>query len=154
MKVSLFLADAAQADAQSGKINALGLGWRQCQTPTPAIALALFLDIDWDQTNKQHRLTCQLLTTDGEPVSVPGPNGPQRIRFEASAEAGRLPGAIHGTPIRIPLTLNIPAGIPLEPGIYEWRVEIAGFEQATAVEAFVVVGPSPTAKPPATGCAG
>ncbi|MBW0019162.1 MAG: hypothetical protein JO236_16670 [Mycobacterium sp.] len=143
MKITLFLADAAQPDAQSGKVHALGLGWRQCQTPTPAFALVVFLDIDWDETNKLHKLTCQLLTTDGEPVTVPGPNGRQRILFEASAEAGRLPGAIHGTPVRMPLTLNIPAGIPLEPGIYEWRVEIQGFEQATAVETFIAIGPPP-----------
>lgn len=142
MKVSLFLADAAQADAQSGKVHALGLGWRQCQTPTPPFALVLFLDIDWDETNQQHKLTCQLLTTDGEAVMVPGPQGPQRILFEAAAEAGRPPGAIHGTSVRMPLTLNIPAGIPLEPGIYEWRVEVDGYEQATAVEAFVVSGVS------------
>jgi hypothetical protein len=56
MKISLLLADAAQADAQSGKVNALGLGRRQCQTRTPAFALVLFLDIDWDETNKKHRL--------------------------------------------------------------------------------------------------
>ena len=92
MKVSLFLADAAQADAQSGKVHALGLGWRQCQTPTPPFALVMFLDIDWDETNKQHKLTCQLLNTDGQLVTVPGPQGPQRILFEAAAEAGRLPG--------------------------------------------------------------
>ena len=140
MKISLLLADAAQADAQSGKVNALGLGWRQCQTPTPAFALVVFLDIDWDETNKQHRLKCQLLTTDGDPVTVPGPQGPQRIMFEASAEAGRPPGAIHGTAVRMPLTLNIPPGIPLEPGVYEWRVEVEGFEMATAVEPFMVIG--------------
>ena len=51
MKISLFLADAAQADTQSGKVNALGLGWRQCQTPTPPFTLVLFLDIDWNETN-------------------------------------------------------------------------------------------------------
>ncbi|PJE05812.1 hypothetical protein [Mycobacterium sp.] len=147
MKVSLFLADAAQADVQSGKVHTLGLGWRQCQTPTPPFALVMFLDIDWDETNKQHKLTCQLLDTDGQPVVVPGPQGPQRILFEAAAEAGRLPGAIHGTAVRMPLTLNIPAGIPLEPGIYEWRVEVDGYEQATAVEAFIV---SPGGIPPAT----
>jgi hypothetical protein len=141
VKITLFLADAAQADAQSGKVHALGLGWRQCQTPTPPFALVLFLDIDWDETNEPHKLTCQLLTTDGEPVVVMGTQGAQRISFEASAEAGRPPGAIHGTSVRMPLTLNIPGGIPLEPGIYEWRVEVEGFEQATAVEAFVVVGP-------------
>ena len=150
MKITLFLADAAQADAQSGKVNALGLGWRQCQTPTPAFALVLFLDIDWDETNKQHKLKCQLLTTDGKPVVVTGPQGAQRISFEAAAEAGRPPGAIHGTSVRMPLTLNIPAGMPLEPGIYEWRVEVEGFPQATAVEAFVVVGP---AHPPTTASA-
>jgi len=76
MKISLLLADAAQADAASGKVNALGLGWRQCQTPTPAFTLVLFLDIDWDETNKQHKLKCQLLTTDGDPVVVAGPQGP------------------------------------------------------------------------------
>jgi hypothetical protein len=47
----------------------------------------------------------------------------------------------------MPLTLNIPAGIPLDPGIYEWRVEVDGYEQATAVEAFIV---SPGGIPPAT----
>jgi hypothetical protein len=147
MKISLLLADAAQADAASGKVNALGLGWRQCQTPTPAFTLVLFLDIDWDETNKQHKLKCQLLTTDGDPVIVAGPQGPQRILFEAAAEAGRPPGSIHGTSVRMPLTLNIPAGIPLEPGIYEWRVEVEGFEMATAVEAFVVVGAAQTQTP-------
>jgi hypothetical protein len=140
MKISLFLADAAHADAQSGKVHALGLGWRQCQTPTPPFALVVFLDIDWDETNKQHKLTCQLLTTDGEPVVVMGAHGAQPISFEAAAEAGRPPGSIHGTSVRMPLTVNIPAGIPLEPGLYEWRVEVEGFEQATAVEAFVVLG--------------
>ena len=143
MKISLFLADAAQADVQSGKVHALGLGWRQCPTPTPSFTLVLFLDIDWDETNKRHTLTCQLLTTDGEPVMVMGPQGPQTISFEASAEAGRPPGAIHGTSVRMPLTINIPAGIPLEPGIYEWRVEVDGFDGSTAVEPFVVVGHSP-----------
>ncbi|ACC41102.1 MULTISPECIES: DUF6941 family protein [Mycobacterium] len=141
MKVSVFLADAAHADVQSGKIHTLGLGWRQCQTPTPPFALVLFVDIDWNETNKQHKLKCQLLTTDGDLVVVPGPNGPQRVLFEASAEAGRPPGAIHGTSVRMPLTLNIPAGIPLEPGIYEWRVEVEGYARATAVESFVVTGP-------------
>jgi hypothetical protein len=90
-----------------------------------------------------------LLTTDGEPVVVAGPQGPQRLLFEAAAEAGRLPGAIHGTSVRMPLTLNIPGGIPLDPGIYEWRVEVEGFEHATAVEAFVVAGAvHPPAPPP------
>ena len=144
MKISVLLADAAQADAQSGKIHALGLGWRQCQTPTPPFTLVILLDIDWNETNTQHQLKCQLLTTDGDPVLVPGPHGlPQPILFEAVAEAGRMPGAIRGAPVRMPLTLNIPGGIPLEPGIYEWRVEVEGMWEATATEAFVAFGALP-----------
>ena len=69
------------------------------------------------------------------------------ILFEAAAEAGRPPGSIHGTAVRMPLTLNIPAGIPLEAGIYEWRVEVEGFEMATAVEAFVVIAPAQAQAP-------
>jgi hypothetical protein len=87
------------------------------------------------------------LTTDGDPVVVPGPQGPQRILFEAAAEAGRPPGAIHGTSVRMPLTVNIPPGIPLEPGICEWRVEVDDFEMATAVEPFVVIGPGDLSAP-------
>lgn len=143
MNISLFIADAAQADVQSGKVHALGLGWRQCPTPTPPLTLVLFLDIDWVETNKRHTLTCQLLTTDGDPVMVVGPQGPQPILFEASAEVGRPAGAIHGTSVRMPLTINIPAGLPLDPGIYEWRAEVDGFERTTAVEPFVVVGHAP-----------
>jgi hypothetical protein len=72
---------------------------------------------------------------------------PQRILFEAAAEAGRPAGAIHGTSARMPLTLNIPPGIPLEPGIYQWRVEVDGFEMAAAVEPFVVIGPARPSTP-------
>jgi hypothetical protein len=96
VRVSLLLADSAQAD-QSGKVHALGLGWTTTTTPLPPFALVIFLDIDWDETNQPHNLRCELLSEDGEPVRVPGPFGQQPIVVEAQAEAGRPPGAIHGT---------------------------------------------------------
>jgi hypothetical protein len=48
----------------------------------------------------------------------------------------------------MPLTVNISAGMPSERGIYEWRVEVGGFEEATAVEAFVVIGTGHPPVPP------
>jgi hypothetical protein len=85
--------------------------------------LVLFLDIYWDETNKEHRLKCQLLTTDGDPVMVPGPQGSQRILIEAAAEAGRPPGAIHSSSVRMPLALNIPTRdqTPAAPGCLSVR---------------------------------
>ena len=140
MKVTLFLADAAQADA-AGKVSALGLGWNRCSTPTPPLSLVILLDIAWDESNRPHKLKIELLTTDAEPVMVPGPVGPQPISFEAVAEAGRPAGLIRGSDLRMPMTLGITGGLELAPGRYEWRVTVEGFEDATAVESFVVSGP-------------
>jgi hypothetical protein len=141
VRISLFLADYAQADQSSGKVTAVGLGWTTCPTPLPQFSVVIILDIEWDETNAPHRLTCELLTADGQPVMVPGPMGSQPMAFAANAEAGRPPGAIHGTAARLPLTVTVGPGTALEPGRYEWRVSVEGFEGATATESFLVIAP-------------
>lgn len=143
MKITLLLADYAKAD-QQGKITAVGLGWKSTPTPLPPHALVVYLDIDWDETNQPHKLTCDLLTADGQPVVIDGPLGRQPVHFEAQVEASRPPGTIHGTPARAALALSITASTPLAPGRYEWRVGVEGFPDKTAVEAFLVhPGPAP-----------
>ena len=107
------------------------------------MSLVIFLDIDWDETNTQHKIMCRLLDADGVAVTIPGPFGQQQIVFEADAEAGRPPGMIHGSSIRMPLAVSLLPGIPLTPGRYEWRVEIEGNAEATATESFLVSGPAP-----------
>lgn len=139
MKATLLLADAAQADPASGKVNVLGLAWTSARSPLPAFALVILLDIDWDETNKKHKLTCELLTEDGQPVTTEGPFEPQPIRFEAQAEAGRPPGITHGTSLRLPLAMAVSAGLQLNPGRYEWRVSVDGFPNAMAAESFTVL---------------
>lgn len=104
----------------------------------PPFGLVIFVDINWDETNQPHRLACELLTDDGQPVLIPGPVGDQPLRFEAQVEAGRPPGTIHGTAARWPLTVNMAGGLPLDPGRYEWRVTVEGFPDATAMESFQV----------------
>jgi hypothetical protein len=109
----------------------------------PPLGLVVFLDIDWNETNQPHKLTCDLLTADGQPVTISGPLGSQPVHFEAHVEAGRPPGTIHGTASRMPLAINIAGGTSLTPGRYEWRVSIEGFPKETAVEPFLVVQPWP-----------
>jgi hypothetical protein len=150
VRVSLFLADYAQSD-DKGKVNAIGLAWTNIQTPLPPFAVVLIVDIDWSETNEPHRVTCELLNDDGQPVEVQGPVGAQPLRFEMQVEAGRLPRTIHGTAFRSALAVNVGGGMPLPAGRYQWRASVAGFEAATATESFVVndlpQGPRP--QPPA-----
>lgn len=147
MRAVVFLADAAQIDP-SGKVNALGLGWRSCPSPVPAFTLVIVLDIDWSETNTPHRLNIELLTQDGQPANVTGPFGPQPIRFAATAEAGRPAGAVHGTSVRMPFAVNIGTGLQLEPGMYEWRVSVEGFPDATATESLNIQPPPPQQQQP------
>lgn len=146
MKVHLFLADAAQADP-SGKVSALGLGWRSCPSPVPAFAIVIIIDVDWDETNRQHKVTVELVDHDGHPATATGPFGPQAIRFEAVAEAGRAAGSVRGMSVRLPLSISIGAGLQLDPGLYSWLVSVEGFPDATATETFNVY-PRPQQPPP------
>jgi hypothetical protein len=137
-RTPLLLAEFAKVD-QLGEITAVGIGWKRRPTPLPPHALVIFVDIDWDETNQPHKLTCDLLTADGQPAMITGALGSQPAHFEAQIEAGRPPGTLHGTPARVGLAINIASHTPLAPGRYEWRVAVEDFP-AQAAEAFLVVG--------------
>jgi hypothetical protein len=147
VKITLLLADFAKTD-QQGEITAIGMGWNTRPTPLPPFALVIFVEIGWDETNQPHTLTCDLLTPDGEPVAIAGPLGNQPVHFEAQLEAGRPPGALHGTAFRAPLAINVGGPVPLPPGRYEWRAAVNGFPEATAVAPFVAAGSAQQTAPP------
>jgi hypothetical protein len=150
VKITLLLADYAKSDEQ-GKITAVGLGWKNTPTPIPPHALVVYLDIDWNETNQPHKLTCDLLTADGEEVLVQGPLGSQAAHFEAHVEAGRPPGAIHGAATRAALAIGINAHTPVAPGRYEWRVGVEGFPDQTVSESFQVMAAPAQPGPPQGG---
>jgi hypothetical protein len=119
----MLLADAAQA--AEGKLYVLGGGWSVTgPAPTPS-AIALYIQIPWDETNVKHLFRLELVDADGQPVELEGADG-SREPFVISGdfEVGRPPGVKPGTPIDMPLALNIPP-LPLPPGSrYEWRLSI------------------------------
>lgn len=124
MKVTLLLADAAQA--AEGKLFVLGGGWSITGPEPSPMALAIKIEVPWDQANQQHQCRLELLDSDGQPVVVEGPDGEQPIFIEAGFEVGRPVGVKPGTPIDLPLAINIPP-FPLQPGgRYEWRLSIDG----------------------------
>jgi hypothetical protein len=127
MKVTMMLADAAQA--VDGKLYILGGGWSLIgPDPTP-MAIAIKIEVPWDEANRPHRLKLSLLDADGRPVPVPTPAGDRPLELDADFEVGRPPGLKPGTPLDIPLAMNL-GPLPLRPGqIYVWRVSIDGSTQ-------------------------
>jgi hypothetical protein len=125
VKVTMMLADAAQA--VEGKLYILGGGWSITgPEPTPS-AIAAYIQVPWDRTNVQHEFRLELIDADGDPVSLEGPDGEvQPVTIEGAFEVGRPVGVRPGTPIDVPLALNIgPLGLP-PGGRYEWRLAIDG----------------------------
>jgi uncharacterized protein DUF6941 len=124
MKVTILLADAAQA--AEGKLYVLGGGWSITGPDPSPMALAIKIEVPWDQANTPHTCRLELLDSDGQPVEAETEEGEHPIFFEAGFEVGRPPGVKPGTPIDLPLAVNMPP-VPLEPGgRYEWRLSIDG----------------------------
>lgn len=130
----MLLADSAQA--ANGKLYILGGGW-SVTGPAPApTAIAIKFEVPWDAANRRHKIRIELNDSDGHPVTLPGPTGPQPMKIEATLEVGRPAGIAPGTPLDFPFAANL-GPIQLHPGRYEWRCTIEGAD-ASATCAFTV----------------
>lgn len=120
MKVTMLLSDAAQV--ADGKLYILGGGWSITgPTPTPS-AIALKIEVPWDEANRRHRLELTLEDEDGQSVRA----GDQPVRISGEFEAGRPAGLSPGTPLDVPLAINI-GPLTLQGGKrYTWRCSING----------------------------
>lgn len=122
----MLLAD--HAVVADGKLYINGGGW-SITSPTASSAIAIKLDVPWDRTNQRLTLRLRLLTQDGEPVTVTGPQGPQPIEITGEAEVGRPAGLVPGTDIDFPLAFQI-GPLPLAHGQrYQWVLDIDGETQ-------------------------
>lgn len=141
MDAQVILADAAQS-SPDGKVHALGMGWSTTTTPLPPQALVVLIKCPWDQTNDAHTVVVELVDSDGQPVAFPGPpdGAMQPVRIEAEFETGRPPGTRKGTPLDVPLALNMNGGMPLPPGRYAWELSIDGEKKESWRVAFEVRG--------------
>jgi len=139
VRIDIFLADAAQVDA-NGKVHLLGGGW-SLQNANSAMAVVALFEVPWSETNERHDLMLELVDGDGRRVSLPGPAGPQEFVIEAQLEVGRPAGIPPGTPVTgTPLAINV-AALPLAPGRYEWRLSIDGTSEENWRRSFTRLAP-------------
>ncbi|MBA3560097.1 MAG: hypothetical protein H0W30_16030, partial [Gemmatimonadaceae bacterium] len=126
-KVNLMLADSAQV--ADGKLYVLGGGWSLI-VPGGPFAVCGIIDIPWHAGTDWHTLRLELIDGDGEPVRVPvdGQDEPQPLAFDHPAYRPTIgPHVKPGTSLGWPFAVNVPPGLPLEPGaIYDWRITIDG----------------------------
>ena len=125
MKVTLMLADHAQV--AEGKLYINGGGWSITGPDPIPYAIAMLIDVPWDQTNVQHNLLLELLTSDGEPVTVPTESGEESVKAKGQFEVGRPPGTKPGSTISMPFAITFSPAPPLPPGgQYVWALSIDG----------------------------
>lgn len=120
VETNVLLCDSAAA-SNDGKMHMLGAGWTVTTSPTAPHALALMLRIPWDRANEEIDVNATLVTEDGQQVELDG----SAICYSTKVEVGRPPHVKHGTMLPAAFALNIPP-MPLNPGRYQWRVEVDG----------------------------
>jgi len=122
----MLLAD--HAVVADGKLYVNGGGWSVTSPGAPS-AIAIKLDVPWDRTNQPLHLRLRLVGQDGEPILLPGAEGPQSVEIVGEAEVGRPQGLAHGADVDFPLAFQI-GPLPLQPGQrYEWVLDIDGETQ-------------------------
>lgn len=118
------LCDAAQV--ADGKLFILGGGWSVTgPDPTPS-AIAIKIEVGWNEATSAHHWELFLVDADGQPVTVPTPDGDQAVEVRGDFEVARMDAIPEGSPIDLPLAVNI-GPIPLALATrFTWRLVIDG----------------------------
>jgi hypothetical protein len=122
MNTTMMLADFAQV--VSGKLYIMGGGWSITGPQPSPCAIAIKVEVPWTQTNQDHEFRLELLEDGHLPVTVPTPTGDSPLLINGKFQVGRPAGLAPGTPLDVPLAVNLPP-IPLKPGNrYIWKLII------------------------------
>lgn len=118
----MMLADSAQA--VGGKLYILGGGWSIAGPQPFPSAVAALIQVPWTETNRKHKFSLRVVDGDGKPLMVPTPFGEQGFEMSGEFEVGRPAGIKPGTPIDVPLAVNL-GPLPFRPDTqYRWRLAI------------------------------
>lgn len=120
----MLLCDAAQV--ADGKLFILGGGW-SLTGPDPApSAIAIKLEVGWNEAEAAHHWELFLVDADGREVVIETPEGTHLIEIRGDFQVGRPEGVPLGSPVDLPLAINL-GPLPLAPGSrYTWRLSVDG----------------------------
>jgi hypothetical protein len=117
---------AQSALVTNGTVSMLGGGWTQIGPGPAPFAIAGVIEMPWEAAGVSHNLRFDLLDDQGQPVIVETPDGRQPVVIEGQFDVAPQPGLKKGTPLTMPIAINLPPQ-PLGAGLrFEWRLEIDG----------------------------
>lgn len=124
MRVSMLLCESAQI--VDGKLYILGGGVSDLHAPVASLAVAGQLVFDSTEVNREHDWSLTLLTADGRPVALTGPDGSVQtvsVQGQAAVRTTAEPSAESLYPCTIAVTF---VNLDLPDGRYCWDVEVNG----------------------------
>lgn len=148
---NILIADFVNIDA-TGKVNIIGggvqfLGFDPDTGMTAPFSLYTSIIVTLPTLDEASgAVEILLMDADGQPVALPGPEGPNPLRFNQTVDFthAKIP-AVQQPPIGFPgssnVVMNFPGGLPLPSGsTYEWVVLVDGTRLASTT--FFVPGPA------------
>jgi hypothetical protein len=136
MNAMVMLADGAHA--VNGRLYVLGGGIRTVVAGMPYSVVAK-VEVDYLDATASHTYGLTLFDEDGEAVSVD--DNPVALSFTGGT--GIPGGHPVGMPIDVMFAFTAPQ-LPLEPGLYEWRLSVDSAAAAGGIVRFSVVQPPPS----------
>jgi hypothetical protein len=140
MNVTMLLADSAQV--AEGKLYILGGGWSLSGPEPVPSAVAIKVEVDTHEFDRMHHWELFLEDADGQLVQFDSPDGPQTIEIRGDFSASAPDGVPAGTPVDVPIAVNL-GPIPLRANSrFTWRLVIDG-ESLTGATASFTTRPLP-----------
>ena len=148
---NILIADFVNIDA-AGKVNIIGggvqfLGFDPDTGMTAPFSLYASIIVTLPTLDEaSEAVDILLVDADGQPVTLPGPEGPNQLRFNQIVDFTHAKNpAVQQPPIGFPgssnVVMNFPGGLPLPSGsTYEWVVLVDGRRLASTT--FFVPGPA------------
>ena len=134
MNVTMLLADSAQV--AEGKLYILGGGWSLSGPDPVPSAVAIKVEVDTHEFDRMHHWELFLEDADGQLVQFESPEGPQTIEIRGDFSASAPEGVPAGTPVDVPIAVNL-GPIPLRPNSrFTWRLVIDGESLSGATASF------------------
>ena len=134
MNVTMLLADSAQV--AEGKLYILGGGWSLSGPEPVPSAVAIKVEVDTHEFDRMHHWELFLEDADGQLVQFESPEGPQTIEIRGDFSASAPDGVPAGTPVDVPIAVNL-GPIPLRPNSrFTWRLVIDGESLSGATASF------------------
>lgn len=136
-RAHVLLCDHAQVAEGKLFINGAGISNVPVGVPT---GVAILIYVPWDQTDREIDYLLQLETADGETELRRLDGNQGRFDISGRFEVHRPPHATHGSPLELPLAINVPP-LDLVPGRYMWRLRLDGKYDEMWTAGFNLHGP-------------